>query len=209
METSEIKVAVHGATGKLGKLITQYAQENYAGPIVRGGTIPKDAVVIDVTSALGLSELIPRLQGQPLLIGTTGDLPWPAIEEYAKTAAVAVVPNFSVGVPLLIELVSTAVKALPDGWDIEVVEVHHNQKKDAPSGTAKRLLQAIKSSGGNDVPWHSLRVGDTFGEHTVWLCGPGERLELKHVATGRQVFAIGAIRWAKWLVRQPIGLIKP
>ena len=95
-------------------------------------------------------------------------------------------------------------RVLPEGWHVEVVEAHHAAKKDAPSGTAKRLVQAI----GRDVPTHSLRVGDTFGEHTVWMCGPGERLELKHVATRREVFAIGAVRWAKWLVQQPVGLHK-
>ena len=206
---STTKIAVYGANGKLGKMIADHAKDQFVGAIPRTGTIPQCNVIVDVTSAEGLTNLIPRLENQPLLIGTTGDLPWEAIEEYAKKAPVAVVPNFSVGVPLLLELVSKAVQSLPDGWDIEIVEVHHNQKKDAPSGTAKRISQAIEKAGGGDVPWHSLRVGDTFGEHTVWLCGPGERLELKHVATGRQVFAIGAIRWAKWLANQPNGLIRP
>ena len=164
METSSVSVAIHGATGKLGRLIAEHAQSNYVGAIARSGAIPACQVIIDVTSATGVKHLIPRLQGQPLLIGTTGELPWADIEQYAKTAPVAVVPNFSVGVPLLVDLVTTAVKALPKGWDIEVVEVHHNQKKDAPSGTAKRLLQAIQTAGGGEVAWHSLRVGDTFGE---------------------------------------------
>ena len=106
MEASSVSVAIHGATGKLGQLIALHAQEHYAGPIERNGKIPACQVVIDVTSAEGLKQLIPRLQGQPLLIGTTGDLPWTAIERYAQAAPVAVVPNFSVGVPLLIDLVN-------------------------------------------------------------------------------------------------------
>ena len=90
------------------------------------------------------------------------------------------------------------------------MEAHHHHKKDAPSGTAIRLAQAVVNASSRELPtMHSLRVGDTFGEHTVWMCGPGERIELKHVATGRSVFAIGALRWAKWLVDQPCGLIRP
>ena len=201
-----LTIGVHGAQGKLGSLIMQRGQ---CVSIAREGSIPDCDVIIDVTSAEGTKQLLSRLQGQPLLIGTTGDLPWDALEQYAQTAPVAVVPNFSVGIPLLLALVEKAVKALPEGWDIEVMEVHHNQKKDAPSGTAKRIVRTIEDCGISHVPTHALRVGDTFGEHTVWLCGPGERLELKHVATGRQVFAIGAIRWAKWLTEQPHSLIRP
>ena len=127
----------------------------------------------------------------------------------AKTAPVAVVPNFSVGVPLLLSLLEVAIPALPQGWDIEVIEAHHNQKKDAPSGTAKRIVRTINQTVAKEIPVHALRLGDTFGEHTVWMCGPGERIEIKHVATNRSVFAIGAVRWAKWLINQPNGLIRP
>lgn len=200
-----IRVAVHGYTGKLGSLIVQQAP---TVPIERQGSVPDCEVVIDVSSDTGLRSLIPRLSGQALLVGTTGNLPWTELEEYALTAPVAVVPNFSVGVPVLLQLIDTALKMLPEGWDIEVIEVHHNQKQDAPSGTAKRLIRAIQEHGYQNVPTHALRVGDTFGDHTVWMCGPGERIELKHVATRREVFAIGAHRWANWLVKQPLGLIR-
>lgn len=197
-------IAVYGSSGKLGRLILEQAP---CIGIARDSNVPECDVVIDVSSPEGLRNLIPRLTGQALLIGTTGELPWDALEAYAQTAPVAVVPNFSVGVPVMLSLIDTALKMLPEGWDIEVIEVHHNQKKDAPSGTAKRLLRAIEAHGYQDIPAHALRVGDTFGEHTVWMCGPGERIELKHVATKREVFAIGAHRWAKWLVTQPSGLI--
>ena len=198
-------IAIHGHKGKLGSLITQH---HPCLTIDRDGPIPDCEVVIDVTSPEGLQTLIPKLSGQALLIGTTGELPWSEIEAYALTAPVAVVANFSVGVPVLLSLIDTALKMLPDGWDIEVVEVHHNQKKDAPSGTAKRLVRAIELHGYSEIPTHALRVGDTFGEHTIWMSGPGERIEIKHVATQRQVFAIGAVRWAQWLTEQPIGLIR-
>jgi len=202
-----MNIAIQGATGKLGSLISQHANEILAIP--RTGNIPICDVIIDVSSALGTKELLSRVQGIPLLVGTTGELPYADLEKYAQTAPVAVVPNFSVGVPLMLELLEKAIAMLPKGWDIEVIEAHHNQKKDAPSGTAKRIAKTISHAGAGEVPVHALRVGDTFGEHTVWMCGPGERLEIKHVATNRSVFAIGAIRWAKWLLKQPNGLILP
>ena len=203
--STDCVIAVHGHTGKLGSLILSY--DSCIG-IHRGEDVPMCDVVVDVSSPDGLRSLLTKLSGQALLVGTTGDLPWDALEAYAQTAPVAVVPNFSVGVPVLLQLIDTALKMLPAGWDIEVIEAHHNQKKDAPSGTAKRLLRAIEEHGYQNVPAHALRVGDTFGEHTVWMCGPGERIELKHVATKREVFAIGAHRWAKWISKQPVGLIR-
>lgn len=208
MSTNDIRIGVHGSRGKLGKLIIQEGGA-LCYPLQRNEIPDELSIIIDVSSAQGTKELITRLNGEALLVGTTGELPWDDLEEYAKLAPVAVVPNFSVGIPLLLELINNAVQLLPEGWDIEIVEVHHNQKKDAPSGTAKRLLRTIEKYGYANIACHALRVGDTFGEHTVWLCGPGERLELKHVATKREVFAIGAIRWAKWLIKQPNGLIKP
>lgn len=200
------RVAICGARGRLGALIAAEAGDHFAGSIDRTGPVPACDVVVDVSSAAGTAGLLPRLSGQPLVVGTTGALPMDALEAYARTAPVAIVPNFSVGVPLLTELVQQAVAALPEGWQIEVVEAHHIHKKDAPSGTAKRLVRA---TGRPDVPTHSLRVGDTFGEHQVWLCGPGERIELKHVATRREVFAIGAMRWAAQLHGAAPGLRLP
>ncbi len=201
-----MRVAVHGASGRLGALIAAEAGAGYAGPVPRGAEPPACDVVIDVSTPAGTAALLPQLRGQALLVGTTGALPDAALAAYAAVAPVAVVPNFSVGVPLLLELVERAVAMLPPGWDIEIVEAHHHHKKDAPSGTALRLQRATGREG---VPVHALRVGDTFGEHTVWLCGPGERIELKHVATRREVFAIGALRWARWLRGQPAGLWRP
>lgn len=202
-----MKIAIQGSTGKLGTRIQNRAPS--AIPIHRTGDIPKVDVIIDVSSAQGTRDLLSRVQGIPLLVGTTGDLPWDELKSYAEHAPVAVVSNFSLGIPLLLSLLETAIPALPEGWDIEVIEAHHNQKKDAPSGTAKRIVHTIKKSRAEEIPVHAMRVGDTFGEHTVWMCGPGERIEIKHVATNRSVFAIGALRWAKWLITQPKGLICP
>ena len=220
------KIALHGHKGKLGSLIYKLAlekgvevfeltRETLLEELIDSGS----QVIIDVTSATGLHELLKKVSldsNIPVLSGSTGDLPWSELDIFGKSTAVAIVSNFSVGVPLLLDLVKLATKILPSGWDIEVVEVHHNQKIDAPSGTAKRIIQAIQTGlSGNselsisDIPAHALRVGDTFGEHTVWMCGPGERLEIKHVATKREVFAIGALRWAEWLINQPKGLYRP
>lgn len=201
-----VRIAVHGAGGRLGTLIAEQAGEAFAGPVGRTGALPACDVVVDVSSPEGTRALLRRLTGQPLVVGTTGALPMDALVSYAARAPVALVPNFSVGVPLLLELVEQAVGKLPPGWDIEVVESHHNQKLDAPSGTAKRILRAIGREG---VPAHSLRLGDEVGTHTVYLAGPGERIELKHVATRREVFAIGAVRWARELHGRAPGLYQP
>lgn len=204
------RVAIHGASGRLGQLIATEADSDFAGPVPREGAVPAAEVIIDVSSAAGLSALIGRLSGQPLLIGTTGELPLAEIEAYGETAPVAIVPNFSAGVPLLLELIQQAVAKMPDEWRVEIIEAHHDQKKDAPSGTAKRMQRAVTDAGGEAAPpTHAIRAGDTIGEHTIWLAGPGERLEIKHVATRREVFAIGALRWAAWLTQQPPGVYRP
>ena len=92
---------------------------------------------------------------------------------------------------------------------MEITEAHHDQQKDAPSGTATRLARVAEEAGAGAPPTHSIRAGDTIGEHTVWLAGPGERIELTHVATRREVFALGALRWANWLAKQEPGLSLP
>ena len=206
-----LRVAVHGAGGRLGRLIRDelaVADDLHdVGDVGRGLPLPDCDVVIDVSSAVGTAALLGRLQGQALIVGTTGDLPWTALDAYAQRAAVAVVPNFSVGVPLLGALLAQALAALPPGWDIEIVEAHHRHKVDAPSGTARKLAAIVQAQGERAAPpTHSLRVGDTVGEHSVYLCGPGERIELRHVATRREVFAIGALRWARHIATCPPGL---
>jgi len=202
-----VRVAVYGASGKLGSLIVALLKEansenlEYAGPVLREGDIPNCQVVIDVSTADGSKSLIPRLTTQKLVVGTTGDLPYKEFAQYSATMPVVIVPNFSVGVPLLSELVKTCKAHVPSGWKAEIVEAHHTAKRDSPSGTAKRLAEPL-----GEIPIHAIRLGDTVGEHTVWFAGPGERIELKHVATKRDVFAIGALRAAKWITTQPAGL---
>jgi 4-hydroxy-tetrahydrodipicolinate reductase len=204
------RIAIHGASGRLGQLIAQEAGVSFVGSVERGGPIPDCDVVIDVSSPGGLDSLMERLSGQPLLIGTTGALPMAKIESYGATAPVALIANFSAGVPLLLKLIQQAVASMPSEWRVEIVESHHDQKKDAPSGTARRMVRAVEEAGGpSNPPTHAIRAGDTIGEHTIWLAGPGERIEIKHVATQRAVFALGALRWADWLKSQPAGVYTP
>lgn len=218
---SVVRVAVHGATGKLGSLIVALlTQPNadgatyagsigltsvcplYAGSVGRGGEVPPCDVVIDASTAEGTKSLIPRLTNQKLIVGTTGDLPYKELTEYSARNTVAIVPNFSAGIPLMLNLIKMSMEQLPStNWAAEIIDAHHTAKRDAPSGTAKRLAEQI-----GDVPIHSIRLGDTLGEHTVWFAGTGERLELKHVATKREVFAIGALRIARWIFTQNAGL---
>ncbi len=107
----------------------------------------------------------------------------------------------SLGVHVLSELVRRASSALAD-WDCEIVEAHHRAKVDAPSGTALRLAE---STGRGRVGMHSMRGGDVVGDHVVHFLGGGERIELAHRATNRDVFAHGALRAAHWLVGRPPG----
>ena len=166
--------------------------------------------------------------GVKYVIGTTGF----TVEQKAKIAAaakeIAIVfaPNMSVGVTLLLDLVEQAAKVLNDGYDIEVVEMHHRHKVDAPSGTALRLGEAAAQGLGHDlndcaiyaregvtgereagkIGFATLRGGDVVGDHTVVFAGIGERVEITHKASSRATFALGALRAARFLQSKSTGL---
>ncbi len=162
------------------------------------------------------------------VIGTTGfTIEQKAkIEAASKEIAIVFAPNMSVGVSLLINLVEQAAKTLNEGYDIEVVEMHHRHKVDAPSGTALRLGEAAAQglgcelkdcaiyaregvTGGREagkIGFATLRGGDVVGDHTVVFAGIGERVEITHKASSRATFALGALRAAKFLQAQKIGL---
>ena len=147
----------------------------------------------------------------PMVIGTTGlsEAQHTALREIAKTIPLLVSPNMSVGVNVLFELAQLAAQRLGPGYDVEVIEAHHRQKIDAPSGTAKRLADLLAAARGQStgaIPVHAIRAGDIVGDHTVILAGPSERLELTHRAQSREVFAQGALRAAQFVVPQPPGL---
>lgn len=162
------------------------------------------------------------------IIGTTGFTAEQksVIEAAATEIAIVFAPNMSVGVTLLINLVEQAARVLSDGYDIEVVEMHHRHKVDAPSGTALRLGEAAAQGLGvalkeraiyaregvtgereaGKIGFATLRGGDVVGDHTVVLAGIGERVELTHKASSRATFALGALRAAKFLSAHKSGL---
>ena len=167
--------------------------------------------------------------GKPIVVGTTGHDAddRKAIEGEASRIPLVWAGNFSTGVNLLFYLTQQAARVLDaqSGFDPEVIEMHHRLKKDAPSGTADRLLEILKDSrklGADDVSHgrsgmvgerkdgeigsHALRGGDVVGEHTVMFAGIGERIELTHLATDRTIFAAGALKAAKWAANQAPGL---
>ncbi len=167
-------------------------------------------------------------RGVPLVIGSTGFTPEAKarVAAAAKRIPIVLAPNMSVGVTVLFELVRQAAKVLGDGYDVEIVELHHKKKRDAPSGTAVRLGEVAAEALGRDpkdtltfsrhgiigerppreIGMQTLRGGDVVGEHTVFFCGEGERLELTHRAASREQFARGAVRAAQWIVGKPAGL---
>ncbi len=166
--------------------------------------------------------------GKPLILGTTGLTAdqEKAVAGFARRAAVVYAANFSLGVNLLLSLVEKAAATLDKGFDIEILEMHHCHKVDAPSGTALALGKAAAAGRGVDfdaakilsregigderpvgaIGFAALRGGDVAGEHSVIFAGPGERIELAHKAADRAIFAHGAVRAALWVRDKPAGL---
>lgn len=208
------------------------------GPVLPGGVIVRDAfqletvlreskpdVLIDFTIAKAAVDNVCTAAGLgiDLVVGTTGFSP----EQHSRMkaaidghVAAVITPNFSLGVNVFWKLVADAAAALRD-YDIEIIEAHHNQKKDAPSGTALATVQAIKTAlgerevlygrvgvmpRGKEIGVHAVRGGDIVGDHTVLFAGSGERLEIKHQAHSRTAFASGAVRAADWVVRKEPGI---
>lgn len=187
-------------------------------------------VVIDFSSpeAVPVHARQAAQRSTALVIGTTGidEEQAKAIDATAKLIPIVWAPNMSVAVTLLLGLVAEVAKRLGEDYDIEVLEMHHRQKVDAPSGTALALGQAAAKGRGielagrsqrvrdgrtgprkpGDIGFATLRGGDVVGDHTVIFASDGERLELTHRATSRRIFARGALRAARWVVSQKPGL---
>jgi 4-hydroxy-tetrahydrodipicolinate reductase len=164
----------------------------------------------------------------PLLVGATGfdAATRAALESAAASIPVLIAPNTSLGVAVLARLAAVATQALGAGYDVEIAEAHHRHKRDAPSGTALALGEAVAAARGaklaelaeynrhgeigprqpGQIGFSVVRGGDIVGEHTVIFAGDGERLEVTHRATDRMSFAHGALRAAAWLIGQPPGL---
>jgi len=147
---------------------------------------------------------------QPLVIGTTGHsaAQRQLIETTAQSLPIVFASNFSIGVNALFALTRNAAEILGPDFKVEIIETHHRMKRDAPSGTAKTLSEILKQARRSDaeISIQSIRGGEMVGEHTVILAGPGERLELTHRASSREIFARGALRAAEWVMGKPAGL---
>lgn len=170
-------------------------------------------VIIDFSSEEGTRNAISiaRATGAALLVGTTGlsrEVDG-ALRELAKISAVLIAPNTSLGVAVTKRLARLAAELLgPSGWSVDIIESHHDRKKDAPSGTALALARALVDGGMSleNRQIHAIRAGDTIGEHEIRFAGPSERIHIMHQAVTRDLFAAGALRGAKWLAGKPAGL---
>ena len=170
-------------------------------------------VIIDFSSEEGTRTAISiaRATGAALLVGTTGlsrEVDG-ALRELAKISAVLIAPNTSLGVAVTKRLARLAAELLgPSGWSVDIIESHHDRKKDAPSGTALALARALVDGGMSleNRQIHAIRAGDTIGEHEIRFAGPSERIHIMHQAVTRDLFAAGALRGAKWLAGKPAGL---
>ncbi len=221
-----------GGKGRMGSLIASTAEA--AGHTVLGmaDAFDKSAlegeaadVVIDFSHRDNLSWIKDYVLANhcALVYGTTGvtEEDKAVLNELAKTVPVFYSSNFSYGVAVLRKLIATAVPLLKDTFDMELVETHHNQKKDAPSGTAKALLEIMNPDGeftevygregitgarGKEIGVHALRGGMEAGEHSVFFFGDNERITISHHAANRQIFVNGALRAAQYLEGRDAGM---
>ena len=222
-----IRIALFAPNGRMGKAIAAaIAQDSRFALADEGGD-----VLVDFSAPDALSGSLERaIDAQvPILVGTTGLQPehHAMIADAAKQVAVIYAPNTSLGINLLKQLVEEATSRLGPEWDIEILEMHHRHKVDAPSGTALMLGQAAAKGRGStlqelsrfdrisehpharepsSIGYASLRGGSVAGEHVVILATEGERIELGHRADSRMIFARGALAAAAFLAGKPAGL---
>jgi 4-hydroxy-tetrahydrodipicolinate reductase len=232
-----LRVLLLGAKGRMGQAITTAAEKadvEITAGLDLGDDITKHIggcdVVIDFSNP-GATDTLCRAcrdAKKPAVIGTTGhsEKERGLIGELAKSVAVVFSPNFSIGVNVLFWLTRKAAQMFGDDFDLEITEVHHRLKKDAPSGTAKKLAEIlcevrqldykknvrhgreglVGERPAKEIGVHSIRGGDVVGDHTVTFAGAGERLELTHKAASRETFAGGALRAARWVGGKSPGL---
>ena len=229
-------IGIIGSKGRMGAALRDAAAQGghtLAGGIDRGEDPAPLARASDVLVDFSAPDALPatleaaRESGTALLIGTTGldDAHHAAIDDAASEIAVLQTGNTSLGVTLLAHLVEQASARLGEDWDIEIVEMHHRHKVDAPSGTALLLGEAAARGRGIDLAQHresgrdghtgartdgaigfaSLRGGSVAGDHSVIIAGEAERIALSHSAENRSIFARGAVRAALWLTGKPAG----
>lgn len=227
-----IKIGIAGACGKMGRRIFELAGldkdlevafvlEKKGTPLIgkemgklKVSSNPDGLFLIDVLIDFTLPEAadehldyIARYK-KALVLGTTGltEAQRSKVEELSKIVPVVFSPNMSIGVNVLFTILPEIAKRLGPDYSVEIVEAHHKAKKDSPSGTAKKLAEVITQVTKKDIPMHSIRLGDIVGDHTVIFCGNSERIEIKHQAHSRDLFAVGALKAAKWVGAKPAGL---
>jgi 4-hydroxy-tetrahydrodipicolinate reductase len=250
---SAYAVVMMGAMGRMGSTLVRLAQEDpelhLAGVVERPGleagletlgcvvgnsleeVLAKlsDVVVIDFTQpevSVSTAQTVAAM-GHRAVIGTTGlnAEQTDQLRKAAEKAPILWAPNMSVGVNVLLQILPQLVAKLGSAYDLEMVELHHKAKKDAPSGTAVKLAQCLAEAKGWDfdetrkycregiigarpeqeIGVQTIRGGDVVGDHTVYFLGPGERIEVTHRAHSRETFAQGALRAAKWIAGQNPG----
>jgi 4-hydroxy-tetrahydrodipicolinate reductase len=232
------RIIITGSKGRMGQALITCASKNpelqVVGQIDQGGDlgaiIGKCDVVVDFSfhsSTDGFAEIC-AAQKKALVIGTTGHTEADKSQIANRKSQIPIVwsSNYSTGVNTLFWLTRKAAEILGPGFDLEVIEMHHRMKKDAPSGTAKSLAEILAEvrkqkpdqaarhgrvgivgeRSSSEIGIHSIRGGDVVGDHTVIFAGTGERLELTHKASSRDTFASGALRAALWVVTQKPGL---
>ena len=256
-----VKIAVIGATGRMGKVLVEAVQ--LADSAQMGAAIvPPDSSLLgaDIGEVVGLGKLgltiagaldevvddfdvlidfttpeltmtnldFCRRTGKGIVIGTTGlsEEQKERLNQAAADIPIVFAPNMSVGVNLALKLLKIAAEVLGDDADIEIIEAHHRYKKEAPSGTALRMGEAVAEALGRDlkscavygregitgersretIGFATVRAGDVVGDHTVLFASEGERLEITHKASSRMTFAKGAVRAATWLKGRECGL---
>ncbi len=219
-----IRIALFAPSGRMGRAIAQAIAGDPTFELARDHA----DVLVDFSSAAALAASLDRAvsAGIPILVGTTGldDFAQRRIDEAAVHIAVLRAANTSVGAALLDDLVERAARVLGPDWDIEILEAHHNQKKDAPSGTALLLGEAARRGRGGEVPeerrrdgtglerqrgaigFSAIRGGTVMGDHDVMFLGADERIILSHRAESRAIFARGALAAARFLHDKPAGL---
>jgi 4-hydroxy-tetrahydrodipicolinate reductase len=220
-----IGIRLFGAGGRMGRAIAQAAAER--GDVRLVEEAPDVFVDFTAPAALEANLAAARAAGRPILVGTTGLAPahQALVDAAAREVAVVQADNTSLGVNLLAHLVREAAARLGEGWDVEIAEMHHRMKADAPSGTALMLGRAAAEARGGSldaladrgrdgitgpretgrIGFAALRGGSVAGDHLVILAGEGERIELGHRAESRAIFARGAIEAALWLAGRAPG----
>lgn len=232
------RLLVTGSRGRMGQAVWQAAQQNAATEPTRGidtgdnllENLAACEAVVDFSHHSFTRELLAACvaQNKPIVIGTTGHHAdtLAEIAEAAKRIPIVKAGNFSIGVNTLFWLTRKAAEILGEDFDLEVVEMHHNKKLDAPSGTARRLVEILAEvrdlsyeedvrhgrvgdvgkRPSAEIGLHAVRGGDVVGDHTVMFAAQGERVELTHKASSREIFATGSVRAALWLRGKSPGL---